>query len=128
MRRKWTDDEIKFIQENYLNMNDYELSLHMLNRSEASVACRRKKLGLLREKLKHSFNDVISEFSKTDYILLSTEEDFKDTATNSLKYIYKVLLAIPLIIIDMLENILDAIQLWYIFIKLAYFWDKIEEQ
>lgn len=87
MRRKWTDDEIKFIQENYLNMNDYELSLHMLNRSEASVACRRKKLGLLREKLKHSFNDVISEFSKTDYILLSTEEDFKDTATNSLKYI-----------------------------------------
>ena len=35
MRRKWTDDEIKFIQENYLNMNDYELSLHMLNRSEA---------------------------------------------------------------------------------------------
>ena len=46
---------------------------------------------------------------------------------NSLKYIYKVLLAIPILIIDMLENILDAIQLWYFFIKLAYYWDKIEE-
>lgn len=50
------------------------------------------------------------------------------TIPNSLKYIYKVLFAIPFIIIDMLENILDAIQLWYFFIKLAYFWDKIEEQ
>ena len=47
---------------------------------------------------------------------------------NSLKYIYKALLCIPLIIIDMLENILDAIQLWCIFIKLAYYWDKVEEQ
>ena len=46
---------------------------------------------------------------------------------NSLKYIYKVLLCIPLIIIDMLDNIFGAIQLWYIFIKLAYYWDKIEE-
>ena len=45
----------------------------------------------------------------------------------SLKYIYKVLLCIPLIIIDMLENILEAIQMWYFFIKLAYYWDKIEE-
>ena len=46
---------------------------------------------------------------------------------NSLKYIYKVLLCIPLIIIDMLENILEAIQMWYFFIKLAYYWDKVEE-
>ena len=46
---------------------------------------------------------------------------------NSLKYIYKVLLAIPLIIIDMLENILESIHLWYCFIKVAYYWDKIEE-
>ena len=46
---------------------------------------------------------------------------------NSLKYIYKVLLCIPLIILDMLDNIFGAIQLWYIFIKLAYYWDKIEE-
>ena len=27
----------------------------------------------------------------------------------------------------MLDNIFGAIQLWYIFIKLAYYWDKIEE-
>lgn len=46
---------------------------------------------------------------------------------NSLKYIYKVLLCIPLIILDMLDNIFGAIQLWYFFIKLAYYWDKIEE-
>ena len=51
----------------------------------------------------------------------------KDTIPNSLKYIYKVLLAIPLIIIDILGNILDSVQMWYLFIKIAYYWDKIEE-
>ena len=51
----------------------------------------------------------------------------KDTIPNSLKYIYKVLLAIPLLILDMLENIFRAVQLWYNFIKLAYYWDKIKE-
>ena len=45
----------------------------------------------------------------------------------SLKYIYKVLLAIPLLIIDILDNILESVQLWYFFIKIAYYWDKIEE-
>ena len=50
------------------------------------------------------------------------------TIPNSLKYIYKVLLAIPLLIIDILDNILESIHLWYCFIKVAYFWDKIEEQ
>ena len=38
-----------------------------------------------------------------------------------------MLLAIPLLILDMLDNIFGAIQLWYAFIKLAYYWDKIKE-
>ena len=49
------------------------------------------------------------------------------TIPNSLKYIYKVLLCIPILIIDMLDNIFGAIQLWYNFIKLAYYWDKVGE-
>lgn len=49
------------------------------------------------------------------------------TIPNSLKYIYKMLFAIPILIIGMLDNIFGAIQLWYNFIKVAYYWDKIKE-
>lgn len=51
----------------------------------------------------------------------------KDTIPNSLKYIYKVLLAIPLLVLDILDNLFGDIQLWYAFIKVAYYWDKIKE-
>lgn len=51
----------------------------------------------------------------------------KDTIPNSLKYIYKVLLAIPILMLDMLDNIFGAIQLRYNFIKVAYYWDKVGE-
>jgi hypothetical protein len=87
MRNKWTNEELNFITENYQIMTDYELSLFLTNHTEISIANKRKRMGLLRQKLKHSFEDVKNAFAKTDYILISDEEDFKDMATNSLKYI-----------------------------------------
>ena len=59
------------------------------------------------------------------YVII--KDTIRYTIPNSLKYIYKVLLCMPLLILDMLDNIFGAIKLWYIFIKLAYYWDKIEE-
>ena len=87
MRNNWTKEELDFIKNNYLCMSDEELSSSIKTHTPASVATRRKRLGLIRNKLKHSFNDVLLAFSKTNYELLSDQSDFKDMATNSLKYI-----------------------------------------
>ena len=77
---------------------------------------------------KKKFDSMSNKYVRVLYaIYVIIKDTIRYDIHNSLKYIYKVLLCIPLIIIDMLENILDAIQLWYIFIKLAYYWDKIEE-
>ena len=77
---------------------------------------------------KKKFDSMNNKYVRVLYaIYVIIKDAIRYDIPNSLKYIYKVLLAIPLIIIDMLENILDAIQLWYFFIKLAYYWDKVEE-
>ena len=73
---------------------------------------------------KKKFDSISNKYVRVLYAIYVI---IKDTIPNSLKYIYKVLLAIPSLIIDILENIFGAIQLWYAFIKLAYYWDKIKE-
>lgn len=45
MKVRWSDDEIKFIKENYLTMNSVILSQH-LNRSALSVKGKMRQLGL----------------------------------------------------------------------------------
>ena len=87
MRQAWTEDEIQFIKDNYMNMTDEQISEHLRIHSTISVATKRKRLHLTRTNRKYSFEDVKNEFSKTDYILLSDENDYKDAATNSLKYL-----------------------------------------
>ena len=77
---------------------------------------------------KKKFDSISNKYIRVLYAIYVIIKDIiRHVMPNSLKYIYKVLLCIPLIILDMLENIFGAIQLWYIFIKLAYYWDKIEE-
>lgn len=87
MRNKWTKEELDFIKDNYKNMNDNELSSYITNHTPDSIAVKRRRLGLVKPKLKHSFNDVLLAFQKTNYILLSDESDFKDMAANTLRYI-----------------------------------------
>ena len=89
MRNQWTQEELDFIRDNYLKMSDRELSEYFGTHTEASVATKRKRMRLIRSKRKYNFQDVIDEFAKTDYILLSTEEEYVDSATNSLRYICK---------------------------------------
>lgn len=77
---------------------------------------------------KKKFDSISNKYVRVLYAIYVIIKDIICfVIPNSLKYIYKVLLCIPIIIIDMLGNILDSVQLWYFFIKIAYYWDKIEE-
>lgn len=87
MRYKWTQEEIDFIRDNYDKMSDKEISEYFGTHTEVSVATKRKRMHLNRSKRKYVFQDVINEFEKTDYILLSNEDDYVDSATNSLRYL-----------------------------------------
>lgn len=85
-RYVWTQDELDYIKNNYKIMSDEELATHFGTHSKDSVATKRKQMHLNRSNRKYNFNDVINEFAKTDYILLSDEKDYIDSATNSLRY------------------------------------------
>lgn len=87
MRNQWTKEELDFIKDNYLHMSDSELANHIKRHTENSVINKRKRMGLTRSNRKYSFQDVLNEFAKTEYILLSTEDDYIDSATNSLRYL-----------------------------------------
>lgn len=87
MSNKWTQEEINYIKSNYLKLSDKEISNNLGRHSESSVASKRKRLNLTKTNRKYTFNDVVEEFKKTDYILLSDENDYIDAATNSLRYL-----------------------------------------
>ena len=77
---------------------------------------------------KEMLDSISNKYVRVLYAIYVIIKDIiRHIIPNSLKYIYKVLLCMPLIILDMLDNIFGAIQSWYFFIKLAYYWDKIEE-
>ena len=77
---------------------------------------------------KEMLDSISNKYIRVLYAIYVIIKDIiRHVIPNSLKYIYKVLLAIPILIIDILDNIFGAIQLWYAFIKLAYYWDKIKE-
>lgn len=88
MANFWTNDEIDFIKNNYKKLTDDEIG-NILNRSASSVKTKRQRLGFDKDKThrKYDFNDVINEFAKTNYILVSNEDDYINSATNSIKYI-----------------------------------------
>lgn len=88
MSKKWTETEIQFLKDNYLIMTDLEMA-EKLNRSSSAVQTKRKKIGLLHPQVhkKYSFDDVVKEFNKTDYILLSTSDEYINCGKNNLRYI-----------------------------------------
>ena len=86
-RNIWTKSELQFIEDNWKKMSDEEISIALGNHTKGSVADKRKKMHLNRNKQKFFFEDVIKEFKKTDYILLSTEDEYVDTATNNIRYL-----------------------------------------
>lgn len=86
-RNKWTNEEIQYVKDNYLKLSDKEISENLKTHSEKSVVTKRKRIGCTRTNRKYSFNDVIKEFEKTNYILLSEPSDYIDSAANTLRYL-----------------------------------------
>lgn len=87
MRNQWTKEELDFIRDNYLKMSDKDISDYFGTHSELSVATKRKRMHLTKSNRKYTFKDVLNEFAKTEYILLSNEDEYVDAATNSLRYL-----------------------------------------
>lgn len=84
--RTWTTQEIQYLKENWEIYSDKEIAEY-LKRPVDGVSSKRKKLKLIRDKHKYTFKDVKDEFDKTDYILLSTSDEYIDSAKNTLRYI-----------------------------------------
>ena len=87
MRNQWTQEELLFIKNNYLKMSDKQISELLGTHSENSVATKRKTMHLTKSNRKYSFKNVLDEFAKTEYVLLSNENEYVDSATNSLRYL-----------------------------------------
>lgn len=86
--KKWAQEEIDFLLDNWDKMSDKEMSEY-LRRPLGGVVSMRKRLGRQRPQgnRKYTFADVVEEFSKTNYELVSGPEDYYDSAQNTIKYI-----------------------------------------
>ena len=82
----WSDKEIKYLYENWEEKTDKEIAIY-LKRPIDGVSAKRKSLKLIRDKHKYSFDDVVNEIKKKDYILVSNSNDYFDSATKTIKYI-----------------------------------------
>lgn len=83
----WTETELEFLKANYKELMDRDIADILQTHTEFAVATKRKKLHLSKTNKKYTFEDVVAEFNKKNYILLSEASDYKDAATNSLRYI-----------------------------------------
>ena len=83
--RIWTEDEDNYIRDNYLNMTDKEIG-DVLSRSSSAIKNERLKLGIKRKRQRKSvykkgevlsFEKLKQMFDERDYILLSSESEYK---------------------------------------------------
>lgn len=87
MGNLWLKEEIDIIKDNYKTMDDEELTKIISRHSLSSIATKRKEIGCTRSNRKYEFDDVIKEFGKTQYILLSDASEYTNAGGNTLRYI-----------------------------------------
>lgn len=85
----WTDEDIKILKENFSSCTDDELNLMLPNHSVASIATKRRKTGLTRDKHLYSYDDAVKEFEKTEYTLLSLKDEYINV-NSKLRYLCPV--------------------------------------
>lgn len=78
---EWLECELQIIKDNYEDMTDDELALLIPAHSEKSIATKRRRMGLQREGLRRSFNDVENAIRQNGYELLSSEDEFNNTSS-----------------------------------------------
>lgn len=84
--KKWTEEEVQFIINNFNTMTDAEIG-QVLGRTECAVMTKRKKCtSCKRTNKKYTFNDVINICNEKKYILISEELEYND-ALSPIRYI-----------------------------------------
>ena len=83
---KWNEAEDQIIRENYQSLSDEELSKLLPGRTTNAIYSRRHNLGLTKKNQKLSYDDVIKEMDKRNYILLSDKEEYK-SSLSKMRYI-----------------------------------------
>ena len=83
---KWTKSEDEIIIDNYQLLSDEELVELLPGRTKNSIYARRRKLGLHKTSKKYTYDDVIAEMDKRNYILLSGENEYKNSQSK-MRYI-----------------------------------------
>lgn len=72
MRKKWTENEIQFIKDNYEIMSDEELGKHLSGHPLSSIITKRKDLGCKRiGNKKYTYEDVQKFISQKGYTLIT---------------------------------------------------------
>lgn len=94
--KQWTESERNYIEDNYLNMSDEEISKKLDGRTPKAVRSERQKMNLYRPKVKKSANKGIREkatwetaiemMEKRGYSLLSDSSEFKN-GSSKLRYL-----------------------------------------
>ena len=92
--KRWTQEEDKFIKDNYLKMTDDEIGDN-IGRTSSAVKSERQKLNLYRPRkkrlinnksMKITFSEVKESFENSKYILLSDESEYKNQSSK-LRYL-----------------------------------------
>ena len=80
---KWFEEEIQVIRDNYRDCTDEELQKLIPRHTVNSIACKRKrmKLNVKYKMKKYDFNDFRKLAESKGYIVLSTENEYKNAGS-----------------------------------------------
>lgn len=77
-----------------------------------------------REKL-NSLNNKYMRVLYAVYVLIS--DFFKIIIPKIFKKIVDIPICILMMLLDLLDNIFETFELWFDFIKIAYYWDRLKD-
>ena len=83
---QWSKEEDKIIKENYQSKSDKQMEKLLPGRTSSSIYARRHFLGLNKESKKFTYDDVVAEMDKRDYILLSGRDEYQN-CQSKMRYI-----------------------------------------
>ena len=83
---QWSKEEDKIIKENYQSKSDKQMEKLLPGRTSSSIYARRHFLGLNKESKKFTYDDVVAEMDKRDYILLSGRDEYQNSQSK-MRYI-----------------------------------------
>ena len=79
----WTDEEVDFLVQNYIQMSDKKLSVSLSQHSQKSIQSKRFSLGLKRPawNKKYSYSDFERMMDEKGYEIVSPKEDYQNAGS-----------------------------------------------